>query len=252
MARRGVAALADEFEAVDLTGTDPVTADYNVAPTKPVPIIVCRRRSGDTEGPVFRQLRVARWGLVPSWAARPGGGSVRGGRLLINARAESVARTPAFRAAVVRRRCLVPADGWYEWVRAESGPGRQPFYLTHTDGELLAFAGLYELWGDARLMTTAIVTTAATGELARIHDRMPLLLPRRAWAGWLDPARPDPSDLLVPDPAPLDRIELRPVGSAVGNVANNGPGLIAAVPPPAAEPVPAPVPEPMPAPQTLF
>ena len=91
---------------------------------------------------------------------------------------------------------------------------------------MLAFAGLYELWGPDRLLTSSIVTTAAVGELAEVHHRMPLLLPRPAWSAWLDPAREDVADLLVPDPGLVDGMELRPVGPAVGTVANDGPGLI--------------------------
>jgi putative SOS response-associated peptidase YedK len=226
--------LLAEFEAADLLGGAPYEPDYNVAPTDPVPVVLIRHPPGDRSGPVGRQLRVARWGLVPSFARDAGGAARR-----INARAETVAGLPSFRAALSRRRCLVPADGWYEWARQDDG-GRQPYFLTPADGSLLAFAGLYEIWGDAgsRLLTCAIVTTAAVGELVRVHDRMPLVLPPEAWAGWLDPARSHPGPLLAP-PAPdlVDRLELRPVGPAVGNVANDGPQLIAPVPPaPAARP----------------
>jgi putative SOS response-associated peptidase YedK len=180
-------------------------------------------------------LRVARWGLVPSFARDTGGAARR-----INARAETVAGLPSFRAALARRRCLIPADGWYEWARRDDG-SRQPYFLTPADGSPLAFAGLYEFWGDAehRLLTCAIVTTAAVGELAGVHDRMPLPLPREHWAGWLDPTRSDPGALLAPPAADLvARIELRPVGPAVGNVANDGPELIAPVPVPTAASTP--------------
>ena len=246
VARRGVAALTSEFEAADRTGDDPVSEDFNVAPTKPVPVVLSRRLGGQAEGPVVRQLRTARWGLVPSWSAGPGSG----GRLLINARAETAARTPSFRVALARRRCLVPADGWYEWARVEPGARRQPYFLCPGDGEVLAFAGLYELWGDSRLLSTAVLTTAATGELTAVHDRMPLLVPRRSWDAWLDPTRPDPSGLLVPDPELVARIGLRPVGPAVGNVANNGPELIA--PASVLPPVQVPAGLGSPVPQVLF
>jgi len=225
VARREVDDLVAEFEAEDAIG-EPLLADYNVAPTDPVPVVLTRHRSGDRGGPVVRQLRVARWGLVPSWAP-----DTRRTGKLINARAETIAGQPAFRAALLRRRCLVPADGWYEWAPRENGAGRQPTYLTRTDGSLLAFAGLYELWGDQRLLTSAIVTTAAVGELVRVHGRMPLVLPRAAWGAWLDPGREDVTDLLMPpDPALVAGLELRPVGPEVGNVANDGPGLIQRVP----------------------
>jgi putative SOS response-associated peptidase YedK len=127
---------------------------------------------------------------------------------------------------VRRRRCLAPADGWYEWAPRPDGAGRQPTYLTPADGDVVAFAGLYEIWGPDRLLTSSIVTTAAAGRLAAVHDRMPLMLPRRSWAAWLDPGREDVTDLLVPDLALVDGMELRPVGPAVGTVANDGPGLI--------------------------
>jgi putative SOS response-associated peptidase YedK len=230
--------LLSQYEAVDglaLASETPPVRDWNVAPTKPVPVVLTRRRSGDTTGPVLRQVRVARWGLVPSWAADPAGAARR-----INARAETVARLPAFRAALARRRCLVPADGWYEWARRDDG-GRQPMYLTSRDGSGLAFAGLYEIWGgpDERIISTAIITTAAVGELAAVHDRMPLLLPRAAWTRWLDPAAEDPSGLLAPPaPALVEALELRPVGAAVGNVNNEGPELTApAAPAPVAQPL---------------
>jgi putative SOS response-associated peptidase YedK len=219
--------LADfeaELVAEDSADGPPAVPDYNVAPTKPVPVVVHRRRPGDRSGSAIRHLRTARWGLLPSWARDATGAAKR-----INARVETVAATPAFRSALARRRCLVPADGWYEWARREGG-GRQPYYLNPVDRRGLAFAGLYEFWsGPAGKVTScAIVTTAAVGELAAVHDRMPLLLPRAAWAGWLDPASDDPGHLLDPPAAELVAgIELRPVGAAVGNVANEGPALIA-------------------------
>jgi len=226
--------LLAEFEAADPVGGAPFRPDYNIAPTDPVPVVLVRHPPGDRAAPARRQLRVARWGLVPSYAKDTGGAARR-----INARAETVTELPSFRAAVARRRCLVPADGWYEWARRDGG-GRQPYFLTPADGSLLALAGLYEIWGEDRLLTSSIITTAAVGELARVHDRMPLVLPPDRWAGWLDPARPDPGPLLAP-PAPdvVARLELRLVGPAVGNVANDGPELIAPV-------------QPGPSPQRLF
>jgi putative SOS response-associated peptidase YedK len=228
---RGLDDLLADFEA-GLVGEDaadePAVADYNVAPTKPVPVVVHRPRPGDRGGPAVRHLRTARWGLVPSWARDATGAAKR-----INARVETVATTPAFRLALARRRCLVPADGWYEWARRDDG-SRQPTYLNPRDRSGLAFAGLYEFWsGPAGKVTTCtIITTAALDQLATVHDRMPLLLPRAAWASWLDPALDDPGPLLAPPAADLVAgIELRPVGAAVGNVTNEGPGLIAPVAP---------------------
>ena len=225
VARRDVGDLVAEFEAADLL-TEPLLADYNVAPTDPVPVVLTRHRPGDRGGRFDRQLRLARWGLVPSWAP-----DTKRAAKLINARAETMTELPAFRSAVRRRRCLVPADGWYEWAPKPDGAGRQPTYLTPRDGSVLAFAGLYEIWGPDRLLTSSIVTTAAVGELVRVHARMPLALPRAAWATWLDPEREDVTELLVPDPGLVAGLELRPVGPAVGTVANDGPGLIERVDP---------------------
>jgi putative SOS response-associated peptidase YedK len=228
--------LLAEFDALDAMHGDGGDAgangdagyqpDYNVAPTKPVRIIVNRRTrdgAGEPTGDPVRQLRIASWGLVPSWAKDR---SI--GPRLINARSEAVASAPSFRRAYAARRCLVPADGWYEW-RASAGVRKQPFYMSPPDGHVLAFAGLYEFWGSAgdRLTTTTIVTAEATGELGEIHDRMPLVLPRSAWARWLDPKVNDPGDLLAPcDEASGEHLELRPVGPRVGDYRNNGPDLI--------------------------
>jgi putative SOS response-associated peptidase YedK len=228
VAKRGLGDLAAEFEAEDATG-DALRPDYNVAPTDLIPVVVLRHRSGDRGGPAVRQLRAAKWGLVPSWA-----GDTRRAAKLINARAETVTELPAFRSAVRRRRCLVPADGWYEWAPRPDGAGRQPTYLTPRSGEVVAFAGLYEIWGPDRLLTSSIVTTGALGQLTAVHPRMPLMLPRSSWATWLDPAREDVAELLVPDAGLVDGMELRPVGPSVGTVANDGPGLIE----PVAEPAP--------------
>jgi putative SOS response-associated peptidase YedK len=231
VAQRGPDDLASAFEAENALGTA-LRPDWNIAPTDPVPVVLTRHRSGERDGPVVRQLRAARWGLVPSWAPD----TKRAGKL-INARAETVTELPAFRSAVRRRRCLVPADGWYEWAPKPDGAGRQPTYLTPRSGDVVAFAGLYELWGPDRLLTSSIVTTAAAGPLVAVHHRMPLMLPRSSWAAWLDPERSAVEDLLVPDLSLVEDLELRPIGPAVGNVANDGPGLIEPVRP-AEEPAP--------------
>ncbi|HEY3009636.1 MAG TPA: SOS response-associated peptidase [Micromonosporaceae bacterium] len=211
---RGVADLSALFDGIDDIGT--LSPDYNVAPTDPVPIVRMSERLGG------RALSLARWGLVPAWARDP-----RQGARMINARAETVARSSAFGPSFARRRCLVPADGWYEWVKL-GVKGRRAYYMTPADGGVLAFAGLWTTWGegDGRLLTCSIVTTAALGELASVHDRMPLALPRSRWAEWLiGPA--DPASLLAPPPADLlAGIEIRPVGPAVGDVRNDGPALI--------------------------
>jgi len=151
---------------------------------------------------------------------------------MINARAETVATSPAFAPSFARRRCLVPADGWYEWVR--TGKHKQAFYMTPADGSVLAFAGLWSAWGPNALLTCSVLTTAAVGGLARVHDRMPLILPPERWADWMG-GEDDPEQLLRPmSTAELAAIEVRPVRPDVGNVRNNGPHLLE---PPAASPV---------------
>jgi putative SOS response-associated peptidase YedK len=184
---------------------------WNVAPTDPVYAVVQRET---------RQLRVLRWGLVPSWAKDP-----KVGARFINARRETVATTNAFRVAYAKRRCLLPADGYYEWK--PEGAGKQPYFLTSTSGEPLAMAGLFEHWkrpDGSWLSTCTVLTTSAPDELGEIHDRTPLLVPKELWPVWLDPELADPDALLVPGtPGVLDAW---PVAPDVGNVRNNGPHLI--------------------------
>ena len=200
--------LAALFGATDdVEGLEP---DYNVAPTDPVPVV--RISAG------ARHLSSARWGLLPHWAK-----DVRAGARMINARAETVTTSSAFASAFERRRCLVPADGWYEWVRTKNG--KQPYFMTPADGQIAVFAGLWANWGPEKLLTCSIVTTSAVDDLALIHDRMPLLLPRARWDEWLEgPA--DASLLAPPSSTDVAGLELRPVGAAVGDVHNDGPDLI--------------------------
>jgi putative SOS response-associated peptidase YedK len=206
--------LATLFEALD--ETDGVLApDYNVAPTDPVPVVTAA-----TGG---RALRIARWGLVPSWAR-----DARVGVRMINARAETVMSSNAFGPAFHRRRCLIPADGWYEW-RPKEGGGKQAYFLTAEDTVVLAFAGLWSVSATG-LVTCSIVTVAAIGHLASVHDRMPLIVTPDRWAAWLS-APADPAALLTVPPANfLDGLEIRPVGPAVGDVRNDGPELTARMP----------------------
>jgi len=220
--------LALEFEAVPAAGQPPLAADYNVAPTKDV-YVVRHAKERDPEGrPTgsgHRELRAVRWGLVPSWAK-----DVSVGNRMLNARVESLTEKPAFRAAARSRRCLVPADGWYEWAKRLDSPTKQPYFITPEDGSVLAFAGLWEVWGtgEDRLYSCTVVTAPAVGALAEIHERMPLVLPPDRWADWLDPAREDVAGLAVPPPPEVvERLELRPVSTAVNNVRSNGPELTA-------------------------
>jgi putative SOS response-associated peptidase YedK len=226
---RSAADLSSLFESYDETGAA-LSADYNVAPTDPVPIVRLSRSRA------MRVLSVARWGLVPAWAK-----DTRGAAKMINARAETVATSTAYARSFALRRCLVPADGWYEWVRSTSGR-KQPYFMTYADGRPLAFAGLWSVWGAPDpVRTCSVITTAAVGDLALVHDRMPLLLPPARWDAWLAGGG-DPTELLaVPAPEELSGIEMRPVGPAVGDVRNDGPALVERVPaPPLGGPIPGP------------
>jgi putative SOS response-associated peptidase YedK len=220
--------LVVEFEAVLADGQKPLPADYNVAPTKDV-YVVRQKKERDPEGAptggTHRELRAVRWGLVPSWAK-----DASVGNRLLNARVESLTDKPAFRTAARSRRCLVPADGWFEWAKRLDSPAKQPYFVTPQDGSVLAFAGLWEVWGrgEDRLYTCTVVTAPAVGVLGEIHPRMPLVLPRDRWAAWLDPAREDVGALAEPTPPEVvEGLELRPVSTAVNNVANNGAELLA-------------------------
>ena len=209
-ASKDVANLMEEFE-VARPPDETLPEDFNVAPSKQVYMVVER----ETDDGVQRQLRTAKWGLVPSWAKDP-----KIGNRMINARLETAAEKPSFRRAWAKRRCLLPADGYYEWYAGE-GP-KQPFYIHRPDGHSLAMAGLYEFWkeGEDWLVTTCVLTTDAPDELGRIHDRMPLLVPDENWAAWLDPEHKPTGDLVVP--AMSMGLEAYPVSTEVNNVRNNG------------------------------
>ncbi len=223
------ALLAAEFDAVDGTDGDAPGPDYNVAPTKSV-LAVVERHPRDAEGEpdpdvVERSLRVMRWGLVPHWAK-----DLSGAAKMINARSESVLEKPAYRDSAAKRRCIVPADGWYEW---QPGEGRkQPYFINPGDGSSLAMAGIWSVWwqqeGDERkpIITCAVLTTDAIGEMKEVHHRMPLLLPRDRWGAWLNPDSADPRELLVPDAGLVGGLELRPVSMKVNSIRNNDPSLM--------------------------
>jgi putative SOS response-associated peptidase YedK len=184
---------------------------YNVAPTQTVPIV--RAKDGG------RELALARWGLIPSWAK-----DVKTGYRLINARADTVASKPSFRSAFKRRRCLVPADGFYEWQKA--GKGKQPFYIHRKDEEPFAFAGLWEVWENPEdgkeVQSCSLITTEANELMAPIHDRMPVILPASAYDRWLDADEPvgDLQSLLKPYPA--DEMAAYPISAYVNNPRNPG------------------------------
>jgi putative SOS response-associated peptidase YedK len=235
--------LIEEFEVVDSRVPEPLAPDYNVAPTKEVYAVVERPPSKDSDEPPARQLRVVKWGLVPSWAK-----DASIGNRMINARMETVAEKPAYKRALAVRRCLLPADGYFEWyptdeekpktkagLRSSKGRKKQPFFIRPKDGAPLAMAGLYEIWRDPTkdedaddrfLWTCTVITTDAEDDVGKIHDRMPLMVERDRWAAWLDPRTDKDSvlDLLVP--AAPGRLEAYPVSTMVNAVKNNGPELL--------------------------
>jgi putative SOS response-associated peptidase YedK len=204
---------------------------YNVAPTQPIPIV--RFVNG------ARHFALVRWGLLPSWVKDP-----KKFTLLINARGESLSDKPAFRAAMKRRRCLIPADGFYEWKGG--GPRKQPYYIRAKSGEPFAFAGLWETWtgpNGEELETAAIVTTAANKTLAPIHDRMPVIVPPDQFDLWLDNSTEDVAAVAaLIHPAPENLLEAYPISTDVNRVANDNPKLLEPVVA-GAEPVPAPKPK---------
>ncbi|MEO3782139.1 SOS response-associated peptidase [Actinocorallia sp. B10E7] len=216
--------LLEEFHIeVDETwgqdGQDLLRADYNAAPTKQLPAVLERAEPTAEESTPVRRLRMLRWGLVPSWAKDP---SI--GNRMINARVETADEKPSFRRAFAKRRCLLPADGYYEWYTGEDKK-KQPFFITPKDHGILPLAGLYELWKspeDEWVWTFTILTTQAVDQVGHIHDRMPMTVTDPD--AWLDPGFKDPKSVLVP--AMSGELEAFPVSKAVGNVRNNGPSLI--------------------------
>lgn len=193
-------------------------ARYNIAPTQDV--LTVRHENGE------RRAEMMRWGLVPSWADSP-----KVGARMINARAETLAERPSFRAAFRRRRCLIPADGFYEWRR--EGKGRVPIRFALASGEPFAFAGLWERWerpGEPPLLSCAIVTTRANELVAPIHDRMPAILAPDAERVWMDADITDAAllgELLAPRPSELMRA--REASRAVNSPAYDGPECLAPV-----------------------
>lgn len=237
--------LIEEFEVEESRVPAPLDPDWNVAPTKEVYAVVERppRREADAEGDEpepQRQLRVLRWGLVPSWAKDP---SI--GNRMINARMETVAEKPAYRKSFAARRCLLPADGYFEWYptseRTRAGkPRKQPFFIRPRGGGALAMAGLYEIWRDPTRdeddpdrfrWTCTVLTTRAEDDLGHIHDRMPLMVGPGRWAAWLDPRSSGTDDLLgLLVPAAPGGLEAYPVSARVSDVRNNGPDLVEPLP----------------------
>ncbi|MFF8478601.1 SOS response-associated peptidase [Streptomyces sp. NPDC015414] len=228
--------LAQLFHADEWPTTEALAPNWNVAPTDDVWAVLERAPRDDDGAPLARELRPLRWGLVPSWAEES-----KIGARMINARVETVHEKPAFRRAFVKRRCLLPADGFYEWQPgkdpATGKVRKQPYFIHPADEQVMALAGLYEYWRDpavtqdddpaAWLMTCTIITTEATDAAGHVHPRMPLALTEDHYEDWLDPTHQDPDQLraLLGQPAG-GHLEARPVSTAVNSVRNNGPQLL--------------------------
>jgi putative SOS response-associated peptidase YedK len=207
------AAVAEEF---DLPEVPSFTPRFNVAPTQSVAVV---RFDPEEDA---RRLDALRWGLVPFWADDPGIGN-----RMINARADTVATKPAFRHAFKSKRCLIVADGFYEWQKRDGG--KQPYFIHMRDDCPFAFAGLWDLWtkGDEPLSTCTIITTNANDLMTTIHERMPVIIPRSAYEVWLDPDVKDAKrlePLLMPYPD--DQMEAYPVSSRVNNPTNDVPECV--------------------------
>jgi putative SOS response-associated peptidase YedK len=204
-------------EHFGLAGVPELSPRYNIAPTQSVAIV---RTSGDEAAPI---LEFRRWGLIPSWAKDPAIGS-----RMINARVETAAEKPAFRSAFRRRRCLVPADGFYEWKPHPKR--RRPHHVRLADGELFGLAGLFEAWKSSEgetIGSCTLLTTAANAALRALHDRMPILIDPEHYGGWLDPDLQDPEAILsLIQPSTSDRLRFHPVDFRVNNPRNDDVGCI--------------------------
>jgi len=207
-------AMAQLFKSVPANDL-PHVPNYNVCPTNQVHVV----RAGEAD----RRLVSMRWGFVPSWYKSPSDGP-----LLINARADTIAQKPAFRAACRERRCLIPATGFYEWTKTPEGD-RLPWYISRSNGQPVVFAGIWQDWqqGDAALTSCAIVTTEANVPMSQVHHRMPVVLEPDDWALWLGEAGTGAAVLMRP--APDDALDFHRVGVAVNSNRASGPELIAPV-----------------------
>ena len=212
--QRPASELAEIFAAEPLA--DELGPRFNIAPTDPAHVVVQRDER--------RAIAAYRWGLIPHWSD-----SASVGSRMFNARAETLTSSAAFRDAFVRKRCLVPVDGFYEWQREDGR--RQPFSIARDDGGPLVLAGLWDGWRDPEtdqvVRSFTIVTTRPNNQMADLHDRMPVVVPDDAWERWLDPRLADPAELLGLF-EPSDEVGLRiwPVSKLVNNVRNDGPELI--------------------------
>jgi putative SOS response-associated peptidase YedK len=212
--------LADFFGADEVVAPE-LGARYNVAPTDEVYAVAESSSDGS------RRLGTFRWGLIPFWSK-----DAKGGAKMINARAESLLDKPAFKRSFEKRRCIVPADGFYEWERIDAKT-KQPWFISRADGKPMAFAGLWESWrptkgsDEGKIRSCTIITGEPNELVARLHDRMPVMLPAEAWDAWLDPDNTDLgalAGLLVPVAAV--ELDMFPVSKAVNDVRNDGEDLI--------------------------
>jgi len=208
--------VAEQFALFEVP---PFTPRFNIAPSQPAPVVRLAPQQPEPQ----RQLVWLRWGLIPGWAKDPAVGN-----RMINARSETVAEKPAYRAALRRRRCLVAADGFYEWQR--TGGRKQPYLIRMHDESPFAFAGLWEAWEGAEgaCVESCTLLTTEPNELMRpIHNRMPVILAPEHYRRWLDPAVQQP-ELLLPllRPYPGDQLRADPVSTFVNNPAHEGPRCI--------------------------
>lgn len=215
-------AVAETFGLAELEAFPP---RYNIAPSQPILIVTDGEAPARGANETGRRALLARWGFVPGWVKDP-----REFPMLINARAETAAEKPSFRAAMRHRRVLVPASGFYEWRKAEAKGGKgEPFWLRPRSGGVIAFAGLMETWASpdgSEFDSAAIVTTAANAALKSIHDRMPVVIHPEDFARWLDCRTQEPRDVAgLMRPAPEDFFEAVPISDKVNRVANTGPDL---------------------------
>ena len=209
--------LLEQFRAEPL-GVEGHEPSWNVAPASEILVV-----TASSDG--ARQLRALKWGLVPRWAKDPSGAN-----RMINLRAETVREKKGWKSTLARKRCIIPIDGFYEWLDQGKGQRKQPYYITSRDFSPLALAGLWATWRDPEsgeeLFTCTILTTSANDLMESVHHRMPVILAPEDWDTWLDPENTDTDELaklLVP--APEEMLTLWPVDPAVGNVRNNRPEL---------------------------
>lgn len=220
VSRAKMPAVKKEFAVTLVSGTDANVSEarYNIAPTQMIAAVIDNERE--------RELTEFKWGLVPHWAKDDSIGA-----RMINARSETLIEKPSFREAFKKRRCIIPASGFYEWAHT-GGKGKQPFYFYLKDANVFGFAGLWETWADREtgeaLETCTIITTAANQVLKPVHDRMPVILQRNDYDLWLDQSVKDTDrlqNLLVPYPA--DRMDSHAVGKSVNSPLSNSEELIA-------------------------